>query len=85
MNMEINRLAVLVEDFDRPFHPDEMVLRVYKKVREKFTLEHKISIILMFKLISILNRIKIDRFNKVCDEKMCINVCNNLTFPKLIN
>lgn len=33
MNMEINRLAVLVEDFDRPFHPDEMVLRVYKKVR----------------------------------------------------
>lgn len=67
MNMEINRLAVLVEDFDRPFHPDEMVLRVYKKVRNFFTLEHKISIILMFKLIIILNRIKIDMFNKVCD------------------
>ena len=32
MNVEINRLSVLVEDFDRPFHPDEMVLRVYKKV-----------------------------------------------------
>lgn len=32
MNMEINRLSVLVEEFDRPFHPDEMVLRVYKKV-----------------------------------------------------
>ncbi|XP_056016681.1 mitofusin-2-like isoform X2 [Ostrea edulis] len=31
MNMEINRLSVLVEEFDRPFHPDEMVLRVYKK------------------------------------------------------
>nr|XP_022336817.1 mitofusin-2-like isoform X2 [Crassostrea virginica] len=31
MNVEINRLSVLVEDFDRPFHPDEMVLRVYKK------------------------------------------------------
>lgn len=36
MNMEINRLAVLVEDFDRPFHPDEMVLRVYKKELHAF-------------------------------------------------
>lgn len=85
MNMEINRLVVLVEDFDRSFYFDEMVLRVYKKVREKFILEYKISIILMFKLIIILNRIKIDRFNKVCDEKMCINVCNILIFFKLIN
>lgn len=68
MNMEINRLAVLVEDFDRPFHPDEMVLRVYKKVKN-FTLELKISIILMFKLIILLNRMKIDKFNKVCDKK----------------
>lgn len=33
MNMEINRLVVLVEDFDRLFYFDEMVLRVYKKVR----------------------------------------------------
>lgn len=73
MNMEINRLAVLVEDFDRPFHPDEMVLRVYKKVKN-FTLELKINIILMFKLIILLNRMKIDKFNKVCDKKseMCV-------------
>lgn len=76
MNMEINRLAVLVEDFDRPFHPDEMVLRVYKKVKN-FTLELKISIILMFKLIILLNRMKIDKFNKVCDKKS-ENVCHIL-------
>ncbi|XP_062613213.1 mitofusin-2-like [Saccostrea cucullata] len=36
MNMEINRLSVLVEEFDRPFHPDEMVLRVYKKELHAF-------------------------------------------------
>lgn len=76
MNMEINRLAVLVEDFDRPFHPDEMVLRVYKKVKN-FTLELKINIILMFKLIILLNRMKIDKFNKVCDKKS-ENVCHIL-------
>ena len=32
MNKEINRLSVLVEDFDGTFHLDEEVLREYKKV-----------------------------------------------------
>lgn len=38
----------------------------------------------MFVLIIILNRMKVDKFNKVCDKKR-ENVCNILTFPKLIN
>ena len=32
MNKEINRLSVLVEDFDCTFLPDEEVLREYKEV-----------------------------------------------------
>ncbi|KAK3104427.1 hypothetical protein FSP39_001827 [Pinctada imbricata] len=31
LNEEIRRLSSLVDEFDRPFHPDEMVLNVYKK------------------------------------------------------
>lgn len=38
----------------------------------------------MFKLIIILNQIKIDKFDKVCYKKS-ENVCNIFTFPKLIN
>lgn len=38
----------------------------------------------MFKLIIILNQIKIDKFDKVWDKKS-ENVCNIFTFPKLIN
>jgi len=30
---EIKRLASLVDEFDRPFHPDPLVLSQYKKVR----------------------------------------------------
>ena len=30
---EIKRLAILVDEFDRPFHPDAMFLNIYKKVR----------------------------------------------------
>lgn len=29
---EIRRLAYLVDEFERPFHPDTAVLTVYKKV-----------------------------------------------------
>lgn len=29
---EIRRLAYLVDEFERPFHPDNAVLSVYKKV-----------------------------------------------------
>ncbi len=29
---EIRRLAILVDEFDRPFHPDPILLTVYKKV-----------------------------------------------------
>ena len=32
LNDEIRRLSALVDEFDRPFHPDNMVLNVYKKV-----------------------------------------------------
>jgi hypothetical protein len=32
LNDEIRRLSLLVEEFDRPFHPDVMLLNVYKKV-----------------------------------------------------
>nr|KAG5704743.1 hypothetical protein BaRGS_005199 [Batillaria attramentaria] len=31
LNDEIRRLSLLVEEFDRPFHPDPMLLNVYKK------------------------------------------------------
>ncbi|XP_050414689.2 mitofusin-2 isoform X2 [Patella vulgata] len=31
LNDEIRRLSLLVEDFDRPFHPDNLLLNVYKK------------------------------------------------------
>ncbi len=31
LNEEIRRLGELVDDFDRPFHPDPMLLVVYKK------------------------------------------------------
>ncbi|XP_064642270.1 mitofusin-2-like isoform X2 [Lineus longissimus] len=31
LNEEIRRLSVLVDEFDRPFHPDHMLLTVYKK------------------------------------------------------
>lgn len=31
---EIRRLAILVDEFDRPFHSDSNLLRVYKKVSE---------------------------------------------------
>ncbi len=33
LNDEIKRLSALVDDFDRPFHPDNLVLSVYKKVK----------------------------------------------------
>lgn len=29
---EIKRLSSLVDEFDRPFHPDALVLNQYKKV-----------------------------------------------------
>jgi len=29
---EIRRLAALVDEFERPFHPDPLVLNTYKKV-----------------------------------------------------
>ncbi len=32
MMEEIRRLAILVDEFERPFHPDQMMLSVYKKV-----------------------------------------------------
>lgn len=38
----------------------------------------------MFKLIIILNQIKMDKFDKVCDKKS-ESVFNILTFLKLIN
>ena len=31
LNDEIRRLSALVEEFERPFHPDSMLLKVYKK------------------------------------------------------
>lgn len=31
LNDEIRRLSLLVEEFERPFHPDQMLLNVYKK------------------------------------------------------
>ncbi|XP_074655522.1 mitofusin-2-like isoform X2 [Tubulanus polymorphus] len=31
LNEEIRRLSGLVDEFDRPFHPDQMMLNVYKK------------------------------------------------------
>ncbi|ESO84374.1 hypothetical protein LOTGIDRAFT_179669 [Lottia gigantea] len=31
LNDEIRRLSLLVEDFDRPFHPDNLLINVYKK------------------------------------------------------
>jgi len=31
LNNEIKRLSILVDEFDRPFHPDPLVLAVYKK------------------------------------------------------
>ena len=40
LNDEIRRLAILVEEFDRPFHPDQMLLNVYKKVRDGATALH---------------------------------------------
>lgn len=33
LNDEIKRLSALVDDFARPFHPDNLVLSVYKKVK----------------------------------------------------
>jgi mitofusin len=36
LNEEIRRLSVLVDEFDRPFHPDHMLLTVYKKVGVNF-------------------------------------------------
>ena len=33
LNDEIKRLSALVDEFSRPFHPDNLVLNVYKKVR----------------------------------------------------
>lgn len=32
LNDEIRRLSLLVEEFDRPFHPDPRDLTAYKKV-----------------------------------------------------
>lgn len=31
LNEEIRRLSVLVDEFNEPFHPDPLVLNVYKK------------------------------------------------------
>jgi mitofusin len=33
LNDEIKRLSALVDEFSRPFHPDNLVLNLYKKVR----------------------------------------------------
>ena len=30
---EIRRLSILIEEFERPFHPDPHILNVYKKVK----------------------------------------------------
>ena len=30
---EVKRLAILVDEFEKPFHPDPNVLRDYKKVK----------------------------------------------------
>ena len=32
LNDEIRRLAIVVDEFDRPFHPDQVLLNNYKKV-----------------------------------------------------
>ncbi|XP_012944159.1 mitofusin-2 isoform X1 [Aplysia californica] len=39
LNDEIRRLSVLVEEFERPFHPDAMLLNVYKKELHMFVEE----------------------------------------------
>ncbi|VDI09618.1 Hypothetical predicted protein [Mytilus galloprovincialis] len=36
LNDEIKRLSALVDDFARPFHPDNLVLSVYKKELHKY-------------------------------------------------
>ncbi|XP_055863791.1 mitofusin-2-like isoform X2 [Biomphalaria glabrata] len=39
LNDEIRRLSLLVEEFERPFHPDPMLLNIYKKELHLFTEE----------------------------------------------
>ncbi|XP_071945014.1 mitofusin-2-like isoform X2 [Antedon mediterranea] len=36
MTEEIRRLHILVDQFDRPFHPDPLVIKVYKEELQKF-------------------------------------------------
>ncbi|KAK3803675.1 hypothetical protein RRG08_023388 [Elysia crispata] len=40
LNDEIRRLALLVEEYERPFHPDTVTLNVYKKGLHVFLEEH---------------------------------------------
>ena len=40
---EIRRLAIIVDEFERPFHPDQVMLNVYKKVSHIKQLGKKIE------------------------------------------
>lgn len=39
LNDEIRRLAIIVDEFDRPFHTDETSLNIYKKVSVRSAVE----------------------------------------------
>ncbi len=41
---EIRRLAILVDEFERPFHPDAMLLTVYKRVCVKLNTSVQITV-----------------------------------------
>ena len=40
LNDEIRRLCIVVDEFDRPFHPDPVLLNNYKKVISLYFLQH---------------------------------------------
>ena len=39
MSEEIRRLSILIDEFNDPFHPDQLVLNVYKSRQEYFNFE----------------------------------------------
>lgn len=59
LNEEIRRLAIVVDEFDRPFHPDQMLLNVYKKVSRYFPVTKYSKIMSNSKCLSELKFLKL--------------------------
>ena len=50
LNDEIRRLCIVVDEFDRPFHPDPILLNNYKKVNLKKMIRAYIRIVSLYNI-----------------------------------